>query len=168
MRGRTMSSGTTVGMGWLLADQLDDEQRAVCAPARRRRRPPRPRRSRPGARHFAAQIKTARARHRDQPYRELLAEVLDYRQLAAHSRSCWSARRAARSGSPAPGTAGCPAVSSPCRCTCRCSPPRTPCLNSADPHGPRLLALDEAFAGMDDTGRGELCRWRPSSTSTCS
>ena len=30
--------------------------------------------------HFAAQIKTARARHRDQPYRELLAEVLDYRR----------------------------------------------------------------------------------------
>lgn len=29
-------------------------------------------------------------------------------------------------------------------------------LNSADPHAPRLLALDEAFAGVDDTGRGEL------------
>ena len=29
-------------------------------------------------------------------------------------------------------------------------------LNSAQPHAPRLLALDEAFAGVDDTGRGEL------------
>ncbi|MGH3275804.1 MAG: hypothetical protein ACRDNZ_15940, partial [Streptosporangiaceae bacterium] len=29
-------------------------------------------------------------------------------------------------------------------------------LNSAHPHAPRLLALDEAFAGVDDTGRGEL------------
>jgi hypothetical protein len=29
-------------------------------------------------------------------------------------------------------------------------------LNSAAPHAPRLLALDEAFAGVDDTGRGEL------------
>jgi hypothetical protein len=29
-------------------------------------------------------------------------------------------------------------------------------LNSADRHAPRLLGLDEAFAGVDDTGRGEL------------
>ena len=29
-------------------------------------------------------------------------------------------------------------------------------LNSAHRHAPRLLALDEAFAGVDDTGRGEL------------
>jgi Putative exonuclease SbcCD, C subunit len=29
-------------------------------------------------------------------------------------------------------------------------------LNSAHPYAPRLLALDEAFAGVDDTGRGEL------------
>jgi Putative exonuclease SbcCD, C subunit len=29
-------------------------------------------------------------------------------------------------------------------------------LNSAHPHAPRLLALDEAFAGVDDTGRSEL------------
>ena len=29
-------------------------------------------------------------------------------------------------------------------------------LDSADPHAPRLLALDEAFAGVDDTGRSEL------------
>ena len=29
-------------------------------------------------------------------------------------------------------------------------------LDSADPHAPRLLALDEAFAGVDDNGRSEL------------
>lgn len=29
-------------------------------------------------------------------------------------------------------------------------------LNSRHPHAPRLLALDEAFASVDDTGRGEL------------
>jgi hypothetical protein len=29
-------------------------------------------------------------------------------------------------------------------------------LNSARPDAPRLLALDEAFAGVDDTGRSEL------------
>ena len=30
MRSRKMSSGKTVGVRWLLADGLDDEQRAVC------------------------------------------------------------------------------------------------------------------------------------------
>ena len=29
-------------------------------------------------------------------------------------------------------------------------------LSSADPHSPRLLGLDEAFAGVDDNGRSEL------------
>lgn len=29
-------------------------------------------------------------------------------------------------------------------------------LSSAEPHCPRLLALDEAFAGIDDAGRSEL------------
>lgn len=32
--------------------------------------------------HFAAQIKTARARHRELPYRELLAQVLGYRRCS--------------------------------------------------------------------------------------
>lgn len=80
MRKRTMSSGTTVGVSWLLADHLDDEQRAVCAlldADAARLGPDGLARVRT---HFAAQIKNARARHRDQPYRELLAEVLDYRR----------------------------------------------------------------------------------------
>ena len=37
-----------------------------------------------------------------------------------------------------------------------CSPRRTSCWTRADPHAPRLLALDEAFAGVDDNGRSEL------------
>ncbi|MFE0732561.1 TIGR02680 family protein [Streptomyces antibioticus] len=155
MRKRTMSSGTTVGVSWLLADHLDDEQRAVCAlldADAARLGPEGLARVRT---HFAAQIKTARARHRDQPYRELLAEVLDYRrwrhfafQLVRPDRSeerLTRARHSRLSGGEQSVSLHLPLFAA-----------AHAMLNSAHPHAPRLLALDEAFAGVDDTGRGEL------------
>ncbi|MFF3878074.1 TIGR02680 family protein [Streptomyces sp. NPDC001978] len=155
MRRRTMSSGTTVGVSWLLADHLDDEQRAVCAlldADAARLGPDGLARVRI---HFAAQIKTARARRRDQPYRELLAEVLDYRhwrqfafQLVRPDKAeerLTRARHSRLSGGEQSVSLHLPLFAA-----------AHAMLNSADPHAPRLLALDEAFAGVDDTGRGEL------------
>ncbi|MET7906262.1 TIGR02680 family protein [Streptomyces sp. NPDC005355] len=155
MRKRTMSSGTTVGVSWLLADHLDDEQRAVCAlldADAARLGPDGLARVRT---HFAAQIKTARARHRDQPYRELLADVLDYRrwrqfafQLVRPDKTeekLTRARHSRLSGGEQSVSLHLPLFAA-----------AHAMLNSADPHAPRLLALDEAFAGVDDTGRGEL------------
>ncbi|MEU9243156.1 TIGR02680 family protein [Streptomyces sp. NPDC048385] len=155
MRKRTMSSGTTVGVSWLLADHLDDEQRAVCGlldADAARLGPEGLARVRT---HFASQIKTARARHRDQPYRELLAEVLDYRrwrhfafQLVRPDKSeerLTRARHSRLSGGEQSVSLHLPLFAA-----------AHAMLNSADPHAPRLLALDEAFAGVDDTGRGEL------------
>ncbi|MFJ9379553.1 TIGR02680 family protein [Streptomyces sp. NPDC101455] len=155
MRKRRMSSGTTVGVSWLLADHLDDEQRAVCGlldADAARLGPEGLARVRT---HFAAQIKTARARHRDQPYRELLAEVLDYRgwrqfafQLVRPDRTeerLTRARHSRLSGGEQSVSLHLPLFAA-----------AHAMLNSADPHAPRLLALDEAFAGVDDTGRGEL------------
>ncbi|MEV8545615.1 TIGR02680 family protein [Streptomyces sp. NPDC051572] len=155
MRRRTMSSGTTVGVSWLLADHLDDEQRAVCAlldADAARLGPDGLARVRT---HFAAQIKTARARHRDQPYRELLAEVLDYRrwrhfafQLVRPDKTeerLTRARHSRLSGGEQSVSLHLPLFAA-----------AHAMLNSAHPHAPRLLALDEAFAGVDDTGRGEL------------
>jgi uncharacterized protein (TIGR02680 family) len=158
MRKRKMSSGTTVGVSWLLADHLDDEQRAVCAlldADAARLGPDGLARVRI---HFAAQIKTARARHRDQPYRELLTEALDYRrwrqfafQLVRPGESgkteekLTRARHSRLSGGEQSVSLHLPLFAA-----------AHAMLNSADPHAPRLLALDEAFAGVDDTGRGEL------------
>ncbi|MFJ9541811.1 TIGR02680 family protein [Streptomyces sp. NPDC101225] len=155
MRRRTMSSGTTVGVSWLLADHLDDEQRAVCGlldADAARLGPEGLARVRV---HFAAQIKTARARHRDQPYRELLAEVLDYRrwrqfafQLVRPDKSeerLTRARHSRLSGGEQSVSLHLPLFAA-----------AHAMLNSAHPYAPRLLALDEAFAGVDDTGRGEL------------
>jgi uncharacterized protein (TIGR02680 family) len=155
MRSRRMSSGKTVGVKWQLADHLDDEQRAVCAlldGGASRLSPDALSRMRS---HFAAQIKTARARHRELPYRELLAQVLDYRrwrqfvfQLAGPEggeETLTRARHSRLSGGEQSVSLHLPLFAA-----------AHAMLNSAQPHAPRLLALDEAFAGVDDTGRGEL------------
>ncbi|MFE9608854.1 TIGR02680 family protein [Streptomyces sp. NPDC006012] len=155
MRERRMSSGTTVGVSWLLADGLDDEQRAVCTlldADAARLGPDGLARIRA---HFAAQIKNARAHQRDLPYRELLAQVLDYRrwrqfafQLVRPDRSeerLTRARHSRLSGGEQSVSLHLPLFAA-----------AHAMLNSAHPHAPRLLALDEAFAGVDDTGRGEL------------
>ncbi|MBV8220124.1 MAG: hypothetical protein JO325_16785, partial [Solirubrobacterales bacterium] len=155
MRSRRMSSGKTVGVKWQLADHLDDAQRAVCAlldGGASRLSPDALSRMRS---HFAAQIKTARARHRELPYRELLAQVLDYRrwrqfvfQLAGPEggeETLTRARHSRLSGGEQSVSLHLPLFAA-----------AHAMLNSAQPHAPRLLALDEAFAGVDDTGRSEL------------
>jgi uncharacterized protein (TIGR02680 family) len=155
MRSRRMSSGTTVGVNWLLADGLDDEQRAVCAlldADAARLGPESLTRMRA---HFATQIKNARARHRDRPYRELLSEVLDYRRWrqfafqlvrpGSGEERLTRARHSRLSGGEQSVSLHLPLFAA-----------AHAMLNSARPEAPRLLALDEAFAGVDDTGRGEL------------
>jgi uncharacterized protein (TIGR02680 family) len=155
MRSRKMSSGKTVGVRWLLAAGLDDEQRAVCGlldADASRLNPDSLARMRG---HFAAQIKTARARHRDLPYRELLAQVLDYRRWRQFvfqmvspegtEETLTRTRHSRLSGGEQSVSLHLPLFAA-----------AHAMLNSADRHAPRLLALDEAFAGVDDTGRGEL------------
>jgi len=155
MRSRKMSSGKTVGVRWLLADGLDDEQRAVCGllDADASRLTPDSLARMRG--HFAAQIKTARARHRELPYRELLAQVLDYRRWRQFvfpmgspegtEEKLTRTRHSRLSGGEQSVSLHLPLFAA-----------AHAMLNSAYPHAPRLLALDEAFAGVDDTGRGEL------------
>jgi uncharacterized protein (TIGR02680 family) len=155
MRSRKMSSGKTVGVRWLLADGLDDEQRAVCGllDADASRLSPDSMARMRG--HFAAQIKTARARHRERPYRELLAQVLDYRRWRQFvfqmvspdgtEEKLTRARHGRLSGGEQSVSLHLPLFAA-----------AHAMLNSADRHAPRLLGLDEAFAGVDDTGRGEL------------
>ncbi|GII06042.1 SbcC/MukB-like Walker B domain-containing protein [Planobispora takensis] len=155
MRSRRMSSGTTVGVNWLLTDNLDEGQRAVCALLdgdAARLGPDDLGRMRA---HFAIRIKDARARHRDRPYRELLTEVLDYRRWrqfafqlvrpGGHEERLTRARHSRLSGGEQSVSLHLPLFAA-----------AHAMLNSARPEAPRLLALDEAFAGVDDTGRGEL------------
>jgi len=155
MRSRRMSSGKRVGVSWQLADSLDDEQRAVTGlldADASRLSPDALARMRA---HFAARIKTERARYRDLPYRELLASVLDYRrwrqfvfQLVSPEggeETLTRGRHSRLSGGEQSVSLHLPLFAA-----------AHAMLNSARPDAPRLLALDEAFAGVDDTGRGEL------------
>jgi len=155
MRDRKMSSGKRVGVSWQLADTLDEEQRGVAGLLESdaaRLSPDSLARMRA---HFAARIKTERARYRDLPYRELLASVLDYRQWRQFvfqlvspeggEESLTRARHSRLSGGEQSVSLHLPLFAA-----------AHAMLNSARPDAPRLLALDEAFAGVDDTGRGEL------------
>ncbi|WP_211370247.1 TIGR02680 family protein [Nonomuraea turkmeniaca] len=155
MRSRKMSSGTTVGVSWQLADNLEEEQRAVCGllDADAARLGP-DELSRMRA-HFATQIKNARARERELPYRELLTKVLDYRRWrhftfqlvrpGGAEERLTRAKHSRLSGGEQSVSLHLPLFAA-----------AHAMLNSARPDAPRLLALDEAFAGVDDTGRSEL------------
>ncbi|MFH8473162.1 TIGR02680 family protein [Streptomyces sp. NPDC018000] len=155
MRARRMSSGTTVGVAWQLADHLDDTQRAVCKLLDTDATRLTPDQLASMRAHFADRIKAERAGHREQPYRELLARVLDYRTwrtFAFHlarpggeEERLTRARHSRLSGGEQSVSLHLPLFAA-----------AHAMLNSAASHAPRLLALDEAFAGVDDTGRSEL------------
>jgi hypothetical protein len=150
-----MSSGLTVGVRWELADALADEQRGVVRLMERDAATLRPEELARIRAHFAAAIKTARAGAPERVYRELLGEVLDYRRWRAFSfylhppsggpERLTKARHGQLSGGEQSVSLHLPLFAA-----------AHAMLNSADPRCPRLLALDEAFAGVDDKGRTEL------------
>ncbi|WP_137726063.1 TIGR02680 family protein [Prescottella subtropica] len=155
MRERRMSSGSTIGVHWVLADNLDDNARAVSKLLDRA----------PSAlsgdelssvrAHFAAQVRAARAAHPERSYPEILASALDYRRWRVFSFTLVGgdgsedrltvARHSALSGGEQSVSLHLPLFAA-----------AHVMLSSADPHSPRLLGLDEAFAGVDDNGRSEL------------
>jgi uncharacterized protein (TIGR02680 family) len=155
MRARRMSSGLTVGVGWRLADDLDPEQREVCKVLERDPARLGPAQLTTMRRHFAARIKAARATAPERPYRELLGDVLDYRQWRTFAftlhrpgggtEALTRARHSQLSGGEQSVSLHLPLFAA-----------ANALFGSARPDAPRLLGLDEAFAGVDDTGRGEL------------
>jgi uncharacterized protein (TIGR02680 family) len=155
MRRRHMSSGLTVGVRWELADALADEQREVVRLMERDAAGLGPDELARMRAYFAASIKAARAAKPDRAYRELLGEVLDYRRWRSFSfflhpptggeERLTRARHGQLSGGEQSVSLHLPLFAA-----------AHAMLNSADPRCPRLLALDEAFAGVDDKGRTEL------------
>jgi uncharacterized protein (TIGR02680 family) len=155
MRRRKMSSGATVGIGWELADALDPPQRAVSRLLERDAALLTPDDLATLRAHFAGRIKDLRAIRPDRPYVEVLAEALDYRAwrtfvltlVAPDGREdrLTQARHSTLSGGEQSVSLHLPLFAA-----------AHVLLSSASPSCPRLLALDEAFAGIDDPGRGEL------------
>ena len=155
MRGRRMSSGATVGIAWEQADGLDPQQRAVSRLLDRDASQLSADDLATMRAHFAGRIKDLRAQREDRPYPEILAEALDYRgwrsfvlTLVApggQEDRLTQARHSTLSGGEQSVSLHLPLFAA-----------AHVMLSSAAPHCPRLLALDEAFAGIDDPGRSEL------------
>ncbi|NMN97851.1 TIGR02680 family protein [Antrihabitans stalactiti] len=155
MKQRRMSSGNTIGVHWVLADTLTDHARSVSKLLDRDA-------SMLGhdelatiRAHFASEIRAARAAHPERSYPEILSTTLDYRRWRVFSFTLISgdgteerltvARHSALSGGEQSVSLHLPLFAA-----------AHVMLDSADPQAPRLLALDEAFAGVDDNGRSEL------------
>lgn len=155
MRGRRMSSGNTIGVHWVLADNLDDGSRAVSKLLDRDASALGPDELATIRAHFATRIRTLRAAHPERAYPEILTEALDYRRWRVFSFTLIGgdgsedkltvARHGALSGGEQSVSLHLPLFAA-----------AHVMLSSADPHAPRLLGLDEAFAGVDDNGRSEL------------
>ena len=155
MRRRRMSSGATVGIGWELADALEPPQRAVSRLLERDAAALTSDDLATLRAHFAGQIKNLRASRPDRAYVEVLAEALDYRSwrtfvltlVAPDGREdrLTQARHSTLSGGEQSVSLHLPLFAA-----------AHVLLSSASPTCPRLLALDEAFAGIDDAGRNEL------------
>ncbi|MFC4604547.1 TIGR02680 family protein [Rhodococcus kronopolitis] len=155
MRERRMSSGSTIGVHWVLADHLDENSRAVSKLLDRDASGLGPDELATVRAHFAAQIRIARAAHPERSYPEILATALDYRRWRVFSFTLIGgdgsedrltvARHGALSGGEQSVSLHLPLFAA-----------AHVMLSSADPHSPRLLGLDEAFAGVDDNGRSEL------------
>ncbi|WP_067894890.1 TIGR02680 family protein [Nocardia vaccinii] len=155
MRQRRMSSGNTIGVHWVLADSLSESARAVCKLLDRDASELSPEDLAAVRAHFAAEIRAARAAHPERSYPEILATTLDYRTWRVFSFTLITAdgsedrltvaRHSALSGGEQSVSLHLPLFAA-----------AHVMLDSADPQAPRLLALDEAFAGVDDNGRSEL------------
>ncbi len=155
MRARRLSSGQTVGVAWRADDAATAEWKQV-----HRLLDQDPAHFGPDQldalrRHFSTEIKAARAADPQAPYREVLAEVLDYRRWrrfelflveADGSQALLTRARHARlSGGEKAASLHLPLFAA-----------AHAAFAAGDPTCPRLLALDEAFAGIDDQGRSEL------------
>ncbi|MEC3918428.1 TIGR02680 family protein [Nocardia sp. CDC160] len=155
MKQRRMSSGNTIGVHWVLADNLSEPARAVCKLLDRDSSDLTPEDLSTIRAYFAAEIRTARAAHPERSFPEILAATLDYRTWRVFSFTIVTAdgtedrltvaRHSALSGGEQSVSLHLPLFAA-----------AHVMLDSADPQAPRLLALDEAFAGVDDNGRSEL------------
>ncbi len=155
MKQRRMSSGNTIGVHWVLSDSLSDAARAMCKLLDRDATALVADDLAAIRAHFAAEIRAARAAHPERSYPEILGATLDYRTWRVFSFTLISAdgsedkltvaRHSALSGGEQSVSLHLPLFAA-----------AHVMLDSADPQAPRLLALDEAFAGVDDNGRSEL------------
>jgi hypothetical protein len=155
MRARRLSSGQTVGVTWRADDHVTSEWKQVHRLLDQDPAHFGPDQLESLRRHFSTEIKAARAADPQAPYRELLAEVLDYRRWRrfelflvepdGSQALLTRARHARLSGGEKAASLHLPLFAA-----------AHAAFKAARPGCPRLLGLDEAFAGIDEQGRREL------------
>ena len=155
MRARRMSSGSTVGIAWEMADELDPGQRRVVKLLETDAAQLGPDGLATIRGHFTNQIKAARAREPQKSYADLLAHVLDYRRwrtfvlflvdAADTETRMTKAVHSRLSGGEKSVSLHLPLFAA-----------ANAMFSSGRADSPRMIALDEAFAGVDDNGQSEL------------
>jgi uncharacterized protein (TIGR02680 family) len=154
-RSRPMSSGTAVGIRWVTADKITDSQRVVADLLAKAPEYLGPEGLDELRRLLREQIHVARARESLKTYHQVLAEVLDYRAWHAFE------LRLVRPGQPEEkltkakhsvlsGGEKSSAIHLPLFAAANAQ------YSSARPTCPRMIALDEAFAGIDAKYRPDL------------
>jgi SbcC/RAD50-like, Walker B motif len=152
-RSKPMSSGITIGIRWAQSDKITDRQRQASALLER---------DSPGPERLAElrgllreMIREYRGAHPRATYREALASVLDYRswhsfELLQKSAGeaevrLTRARHSVMSGGEKSASIHLPLFAA-----------ANALYSSASPHCPRMIALDEAFVGIDERYKPDL------------
>ncbi|MER5217919.1 TIGR02680 family protein [Streptomyces sp. NPDC002838] len=154
-RAKPMSSGTTVGIRWVQSDALTDEQRAVNQLLKKDAAALGPAGLAELRSLLRAQIRAGKARDRRKTYQQIIADVLDYRSWRTFelllSRPGEKEEKLTRSKhSEMSGGEKSASIHLPLFAAAHAQ------YGSAHPTCPRLIALDEAFAGIDEQYRPDL------------
>ncbi|MFG1879202.1 SbcC/MukB-like Walker B domain-containing protein [Sphaerisporangium sp. NPDC049003] len=154
-RSKPMSSGTTIGIRWVQSDKIDDRQRAVAALLVRDTAALGNQGLVTLRGHLRQMIRDHRARNSRATYKEALAAVLDYRswytfELLMARRGEPEVRLTRAKHSQMSGGEKSASIHLPLFAAANAlySSGRASC--------PRVIALDEAFAGIDDNYKPEL------------
>jgi hypothetical protein len=155
MRSKPMSSGMAIGVSWVPSDRRTEQQAAVSRALDRDAASLGPE----GLAELRALLRTMihdhRAANPRDTYREVLAAVLDYRswhafELRLLAPGAPPQRLTRKKHSEMSGGEKSAAIHMPLFAAANAM------YSSAKPTCPRLVALDEAFAGIDDTFKPEL------------
>jgi hypothetical protein len=154
-RSRPMSSGTAIGIRWAHSDKIDERRRATSRLLTRDAQGLGPSGLAELRRTLREMIRDYRAAHPRATYKEVLAEVLDYRTWHTFELllvvpgdpevRLTRARHSVMSGGEKSAAIHLPLFAA-----------ANALYSSADPACPRMIALDEAFAGIDDKYKPDL------------
>jgi DNA repair exonuclease SbcCD ATPase subunit/energy-coupling factor transporter ATP-binding protein EcfA2 len=154
-RAKPMSSGTTIGIRWVQSDGLTDAQRAVNKLLKKDASALGPDGLAELRSLLRGQIRDGKARDRRKTYQQVIAEVLDYRawrkfelllsRPGEKEEKLTRAKHSEMSGGEKSASIHLPLFAA-----------ANAQYGSAHPTCPRLIALDEAFAGIDEQYRPDL------------